>query len=65
MARISSLNMLLDTEGKDLLAEEYGKVIENIEKTAISGQLKNTDLSGTPTSGTVEAKRFVNASSKA
>lgn len=65
MARITSLNMLLDTEGKDMLAEEYGKVIENIEKTAISGQLKNTDLSGTPTSGTVEAKRFVNASSKA
>ena len=64
MARIESLNMLLNTEGKDYLAEEYGKVIENIEKTTISGALKNTDLSGTPTSGTVEAKRFVNAASK-
>lgn len=64
MARLESLNMLLDTSGKDFLAEEYGKVIENIEKTTISGTLKNTDLSGTPTAGTVEAKRFVNAASK-
>ena len=64
MARIESLNMLLDTEGKDFLKEEYGKVIDNIEKSTISAALKNTDLSGTPKSGTVEAKRFVNASSK-
>lgn len=64
MARIESLNMLLESSGKDFLAEEYGKVIENISKGTISGALKNTDLSGTPTAGTVEAKRFVNASSK-
>lgn len=64
MARIESLNMLLDTAGKDYLSEEYGKVIENISKSTISGVLKNTDLSGTPTAGTVEAKRFVNAVSK-
>ena len=64
MARIASLNMLLESSGKDFLAEEYGKVIENIAKGTVSGALKNTDLSGTPTSGTVEAKRFVNAASK-
>ena len=64
MARIESLNMLLESSGKDFLAEEYGKVIDNISKGTVSGALKNTDLSGTPTSGTVEAKRFVNASSK-
>lgn len=64
MSRIESLNMLLDTEGKDFLSEEYGKVIENIEKSTISAVLKNKDLSGTPTSGSVEAKRFVNAASK-
>ena len=64
MARIESLNMLLESSGKDFLAEEYGKVIDNISKGTISGALKNTELSGTPTSGTVEAKRFVNASSK-
>jgi hypothetical protein len=56
--------MLLETTGKDFRAEEYGKVIENIQKSAISSQLKNTDLSGTPTAGTVEAKRFVNAQSQ-
>ena len=65
MARISSLNVLLNTTGKDFLAEEYGKVIENIQKSCISQQLKNTDLSGTPTAGTVEAKRFTNTNSNA
>lgn len=64
MARITSLNILLDPQGKDFLAELYGKVIENIQKNTISSTLKNTDLSGQPTSGTVEAKRFVNAASK-
>ena len=59
MARISSLNVLLTDSGKDFLAEQYGKVIANIQKNPISSQLKNTDLSGSPTSGTVEAKRFV------
>ena len=64
MARITSLNILLDPQGKDFLAELYGKVIYNIQKNTISSTLKNNDLSGTPTSGTVEAKRFVNAASK-
>ena len=65
MARINALNVLLDTTGKEFLAEQYGKVIANIQKNPISSQLKNTDLSGSPTSGTVEAKRFVNATSQA
>lgn len=65
MARINALNVLLDTAGKEFLAEQYGKVIANIQKNPISSQLKNTDLSGSPTSGTVEAKRFVNATSQA
>lgn len=64
MARIASLNILNSSEGKDFLAEEYGKVIENVQKTMISEQMKNRDLSGTPQSGTVEAKRFVNTSSQ-
>jgi len=58
MARIESLAILLEATGKDYLAELYGKVIENVEKGAISGILKNTDLSGNPVSGTVEAKRI-------
>ena len=59
--RIQSLNMLLDPTGKMFLAEEYGKVIENVQKLTISGAMKNTELSGDPHAGTVEAKRFANA----
>lgn len=64
MARIDSLNVLLDPSGKMLLAEAYKGVIENVQKSAISTQLKNTDLSGDPQAGTVEAKRFQNAASQ-
>lgn len=63
MARINSLSIALQTNesAKDKLAEEYGKVIENIEANTVSALLKNTDLSGDPSNGTMEAKRFVNA----
>ena len=61
--RINSLNVLLDPSGKMLLAEAYDGVLENVQKRAISTVIKNTDLSGSPESGTVEAKRFVNAAS--
>lgn len=65
MARITSLNVLLDPSGKMLLAEVYKGVIKNTQKATVSGQVKNTDLSGNPMSGTVEAKRFANAQSQA
>lgn len=65
MARIESLAVLTQNEGKDFLAEQYGAVIENIQKNMLSARLKNTALSGTPTAGTVEAKRFVNRNSQA
>lgn len=65
MARIDSLDVLLDPSGKMLLSEMYAGVIENVQKETLSGQLKNKDLSGDPESGTVEAKRFKNATSKA
>jgi len=65
MARIASLSILLDPAGKDYLQELYGKVIENVQKGTISDKLKNKDLSGDPTSGSVEAKRFANAQSTA
>lgn len=61
MARIESLNILMDPTGKDFLAELYGQVIANVQAATISMLLKNTDLSGNPESGTVEAKRFQNA----
>ena len=65
MPRITALNILLDTTGKEYLSELYGKTIEGVQKALISGPMKNMDLSGDPVSGTVEAKRFVNATSKA
>ena len=60
MARLDALSIELVTTGKDKLAEEYGKVIDNIQHITLASKLKNTDLSGDPTSGTVEAKRFAN-----
>ena len=65
MARIDALSIELQTTGKDKLAEEYGKVIENLQAVTLASRLKNDDLSGDPTSGTVEAKRFVNVSGNA
>lgn len=64
--RIDSLNVLLDgsESGKMLLKEAYDGVIENVQKGTVSSKIKNTDLSGDPTAGTVEAKRFVNANSQ-
>ena len=65
--RIQSLNVLLDgsSDGKMLLKEAYDGVIANVQKGTVSSKIKNTDLSGDPSAGTVEAKRFVNASSQA
>ena len=63
MARIASLNILLSTTGNDYLAEQYGAVIENVQKECISQRFKNTALSGTPGAGTYEAKRFENKTS--
>ncbi len=65
MSRINSLNILLDTAGKDYLSELYGAVIDGVQKNTVSALLKNKDLSGDPASGTVEAKRFANAKSSA
>lgn len=59
--RLDALSIeLLSTESKDKLAEEYGKVIENISTQTVAGLYSNKDLSGDPTSGSVEAKRFAN-----
>lgn len=65
MARLDSLSINLLENGKDKLAEEYGKVIENLQHVTLASRLKNTDLSGDPTSGTVEAKRFANITGQA
>ena len=64
--RIESLNVLLDgsDSGKMLLKEAYDGVIANVQKNTVSSRIKNTDLSGDPDAGTVEAKRFANATSQ-
>lgn len=65
MARIKALSILTqDGEGKEYLAELYGKVIEGVMKALASVGMKNMDLSGDPASGSVEAKRFVNATAQ-
>ncbi len=65
MARIESLGILTqDGAGKEYLSELYGKVIENVQKNLVSFGMKNADLSGDPASGSVEAKRFVNATTQ-
>ena len=66
MARLDALSIkMTDGTTAEKLAEEYGKVIDNLQHITLASKLKNTDLSGDPTSGTVEAKRFVNVSGKA
>ena len=64
MARTNSIAILLENSSKDKLAEQYGAVVANIQKNLISSQLKNTELSGTPGAGSLEAKRFTNTTSK-
>lgn len=63
MAKTSSLNIAdyLDQTKLDNLAETLGGVIENIQVGAVSEALRNKQGSGDPTSGSVEYKRFVNA----
>ncbi|MBQ9347019.1 MAG: cadherin-like beta sandwich domain-containing protein [Oscillibacter sp.] len=61
MARINALSILLEDEGKAYLLELYNKVIDNVSKSLVSTGLKNMDLSGDPTSGSLEVKRFANA----
>lgn len=60
-SRLGALSIeLLGEDAKDKLQEEYGKVIENISTQTVAGLYSNKDLSGDPTSGSVEAKRFAN-----
>lgn len=62
MARQSALK-IYDLEGvNDFLAEKYGDVIKNISTGTVSDAVKNRNLSGDPEHGSVEAKRFANAS---
>lgn len=61
MSRIPSLSMLTTDDAKLYLKELYDNVIEGVMRTLISAKMKNRDLSGEPSSGSVVAKRFANA----
>lgn len=61
MARQDALNIYIDSETKDKLAESYAGVIEAVQKGAVSEQIKNKNYSGDATTGTVEIDRFANA----
>ena len=61
MARQDALNIYINGETKDKLAETYGAVIEAVQKGAVSEQIKNKNYSGDATTGTVEIDRFKNA----
>lgn len=63
MARTDALNVFDSGSTKAKLAESYGQVIENLEKNTISALIKNKNLSGDPTTGSVEARRIENTSS--
>lgn len=61
MSRENALNIYINDNDKDKLAETYGEVIEAIQKEAISEQIKNKNYSGDPATGSVEIDRFKNA----
>lgn len=63
----NSLSILLQTNpaAVDTLAEKWGAVVENYQKATISGMYKHRELSGDPTAGVMQAKRFANATAKA
>ena len=67
MARTNAQAIYTDEQMqvKDLLAERYDALIENIQTEALSMQLKNNNLSGDPRAGSVEVSRFANAEAKA
>lgn len=56
-----SIDLQSNPTHKDTLAESWGKVFQNFEKTKISAMYKNSDLSGDPSAGVLNAKRFANA----
>lgn len=64
MARTNAISLLAGTSTPATLAEIYGKVIENVQKSTLSTALKSQNYTGNPAAGSVEFKRFVNAESK-
>lgn len=64
MPRTTAISLLTGENAPASLAELYGHVIENVRKKALSQSLKNKNYSGDPAAGSVEHKRFANATPK-
>ena len=65
MARTTAISLLSGTETPANLAEIYGRVIENVQKSTLSTALKSNQYTGNPAAGSVEFQRFSNSSAKA
>lgn len=65
MARTNAISLLAGARTPATLAEIYGRVIENVQKSTLSTTLKSQLYTGNPAAGSVEFKRFVNSASKA
>ncbi len=61
MARTNAMNIVKeDGSTPALLAELYNGVLDNVAKRALFAQMRNTNLSGDPRSGSVVVRRFAN-----
>lgn len=64
MARTNAISLLSGVSTPATLAEIYGLVIENVQKSTLSTALKSQQYTGNPAAGSVEYKRFVNSAAK-
>lgn len=65
MAKTDALSILQsDRDTADKLAESYAELMDMIQKAALSPQLKNTNISGDPQTGSIVARRLMTSTSK-
>ena len=64
MARTNAISLLAGASTPATLAEIYGLVIENVQKSTLSTSLKSQQYTGNPADGSVEFKRFANSEAK-
>lgn len=64
MARTNAISLLAGESTPATLAEIYGLVIENVQKSTLSTSLKSQQYTGNPAAGSVEFKRFANSEAK-
>ncbi len=66
MAKEDALNIFLSNGSTlDTLMESYAEVVDMVQKSSISSQLKNVNISGDPQGGSVEVRRLLTAVSQA